>query len=202
MLDALLLFSAVFAVSAAAPGADTMLMFGRALGGGARGAVPVAVGITLGKLVLLALAAAGVTAAAAALGPLFVAVKAAGAAYLIWLGVRAWRRSPEAARRAAPVEVVSFGRGLAAGAALAVSNPQALLFYVAVLPGVADEGAPVTQYVAFGGVLLVVMACVAAVYIFLGARARTAAASPGASRYTNRLVGATLIAAGLLVVAS
>jgi hypothetical protein len=78
MTEAVLVFAAVFAVSAAAPGADTMLMFGRALAGGARSAVPVAVGITAGKLVLLVLAATGVTAAAAALGPLFVAVKLAG----------------------------------------------------------------------------------------------------------------------------
>ncbi len=83
-----LLFAAVFAVPAAAPGADTMLLFGRALSTGARGAVPGAVGITAGKLVLLGLAALGVTAAAAALGPLFVAVKILGAAYLVWLGAR------------------------------------------------------------------------------------------------------------------
>jgi threonine/homoserine/homoserine lactone efflux protein len=96
MTDTLLIFAALFAVSAAAPGADTMLMFGRALGGGARSAVPVAIGITAGKLVLLALAAAGVTAAAAALGPMFVVVKVVGAAYLVWLGLRLWRRKARA----------------------------------------------------------------------------------------------------------
>jgi hypothetical protein len=55
MTEAVLVFAAVFAVPAAAPGADTMLLFGQALAGGARSAVPVAVGITAGKSVLPAL---------------------------------------------------------------------------------------------------------------------------------------------------
>jgi threonine/homoserine/homoserine lactone efflux protein len=55
MTEAVLVSAAVFAVPAAAPGADTMLLFGQALAGGARSAVPVAVGITAGKSVLPAL---------------------------------------------------------------------------------------------------------------------------------------------------
>jgi threonine/homoserine/homoserine lactone efflux protein len=139
MTEAVLVFAAVCAVSAAAPGADTMLLFGRALAGGARSAVPVAVGITAGKLVLPVLAAIGVTAAAAALGPLFAAVKLAGAGYLVWLGVRLWRRSSAAPTLPAAPDGASVGRGFAAGVVLALSNPQAILFYVAILPGVVVE---------------------------------------------------------------
>lgn len=58
-------------------------MFSRALSSDARAAVTIAVGLTLGKLALLTAAVLGVTAAAATLGPLFVALKLAGGGYLV-----------------------------------------------------------------------------------------------------------------------
>ncbi len=136
------LFTVVFAVSAALPGPDTMLLFSRALGSGARSAVPVALGLTVGKLVLLTAALVGVTAAAAALGPAFVFLKLAGSAYLLWLAVKLWRRAghahppepvPPAPIRPWPCPWRGPGpgaawRGVGLGAVLTVSNPQALLF--------------------------------------------------------------------------
>jgi threonine/homoserine/homoserine lactone efflux protein len=191
----------VFAVSASAPGADTMLMFGRALSGGARSAVPVAVGITAGKLVLLALAVTGVTAAAAALGPLFVAVKVVGAAYLVWLGVRLWRRPPALPATPAPLDGKGWGRGIAAGAGLALSNPQAILFYVAILPGVVSQEGSALQYLAYAAALVGVMVVVSAAYVGLGARTRAAVASPRATRYADRVAGTLLIGASGFVAA-
>ncbi len=82
-----LAFAGVFAVSAALPGPDTMLLFSRALGSGVREAVTVAIGLVLGKVALLTAAVLGVAAAAVALGPLFVVLKLAGGAYLVWLAV-------------------------------------------------------------------------------------------------------------------
>ena len=136
------LFTVVFAVSAALPGPDTMLLFSRALGSGARSAVPVALGLTVGKLDLLTAAVAGVTAAAAALGPVFIILKLAGSAYVLWLAVKLWRRAghanePEPVASSSRLAIAGSGwRGVGLGAVLTVSNPQALLFYIAVLPSV------------------------------------------------------------------
>jgi len=91
-----MVFAGIFAVSAAVPGADTMLILARSLAGGPRAAAPLAVGITVAKLIMLSAAAAGVS-AAATLGTMFVVLKIAGAAYLVWLGIRMWRRSPTTA---------------------------------------------------------------------------------------------------------
>lgn len=178
------LFAAVFAVSAVLPGPDTMLLFSRALGSGASSAVPVAVGLTVGKLALLTAAIAGVTAAAAALGPLFVVLKLAGGAYLVWLAVRLWRR----AGREAPVGqrgdrgcLLTAGRGWRAGGlgvVLTISNPQALLFYVAVLPSVlGSQHVTVVEYLLLCLTLAAVMTVVAAGYIGLATRARAALTS-------------------------
>jgi len=97
VIHEVMLFAGVFAMSAAAPGADTMLILARSLAGGPRAAAPLAAGITIAKLVMLTAAAAGVSAAAATLGTMFVLLKIAGAAYLVWLGIKMWRRRPPAA---------------------------------------------------------------------------------------------------------
>lgn len=200
MIHEVLLFAAVFAASAAAPGADTMLLFARSMAAGPRAAAPLAVGITAAKLVLLAAAAAGVSAAAAALGPVFIAVKVAGAAYLLWLGIKMWRRPPAATKPAAsatpPVGPV---RAVATGFVLGVSNPQAIVFYLALLPAVITPGAGVGLYSVLAVALCAVMAIVATAYIALGARARRAAASPTARRRADRIAGTVLIGSGVLV---
>jgi len=97
VIHEVMLFAGVFAMSAAAPGADTMLILARSLAGGPRAAAPLAAGITIAKLVMLTAAAAGVSAAAATFGTMFVLLKIAGAAYLVWLGIKMWRRQPPAA---------------------------------------------------------------------------------------------------------
>lgn len=53
MIHEVMVFAGVFAVSAAAPGADTMLILARSLAGGPRAAAPLAAGITIAKLVML-----------------------------------------------------------------------------------------------------------------------------------------------------
>ncbi len=188
MIHEVLVFAGVFAVSAAAPGADTMLIFVRSLAAGPRAAAPLAAGITAAKLIMLAAAAAGVV-AAAALGPMFVALKIAGAAYLIWLGVRMWWRllsGPSPVVGAAPkVRPVCAA---ATGLALGMSNPQAIVFYVALLLAVINPGAGAGLYAALAVVLCAAMAVVATVYIALGSRARRAVSSPTARRRVTALL--------------
>ncbi|WP_100498790.1 LysE family translocator [Geodermatophilus chilensis] len=204
----LAVFAAAFAVSAALPGPDTMLLFSRALSGGARAAGTVALGLTLGKLVLLTAAVAGVAAVAAALGPLFVVPKVAGGAYLFWLAVGLWRRAgatPTAAEetvgRSRLARVGTGWRGIGLGAALTVSNPQALLFYIAVLPAVlGGQRVGADEYLLLCAVLAAVMAAVAAVYITLATRVR-AVLSASRRRVADR-VGAVLLGlTGAVVIA-
>lgn len=198
MWSDLVLFAAAFAISASMPGPDTLLLFSRALSSGASSAVPLAVGLTLGKLALLTAAIAGVTAAAAALGPFFVIVKLAGGAYLVWLAVRLWRRAGQAATAGHTVDRVRATaarrgwRGVGLGAVLTLSNPQALLFYVAVLPTVLDSSrVTVQEYLLLCLVLALVMALVAAGYISLGLRTRSALT--GSRRRLAERAGAVLL---------
>lgn len=196
------LFAVVFFLSAAAPGPDTMLMFGRAVSGGWRLALPYAVGITAGKVALLGAAAAGVAAAAAALGPFFVVLKVAGALYLVWLGVGLWRRGGADLDRAPSAQPSSLAAGAGAGFVLAISNPQAILFYVALLPAVI--GIDRLDLVRFAGLaltLVAVMAAVSAAYLVAAARARAALSNPSRRRAADRVLGILLIGTGAVVAA-
>lgn len=113
------------------------------------------------------------TPAAAALGPMFVVLKIAGATYLVWLGVKMWRRRSSVTTTATGASPkVRPMRAAVTGFAFGLSNPQAIVFYVALLPAVINPGASAGLYVVLGAVLCTVMMVVAAVYITLGSRAR------------------------------
>ncbi len=88
MLHTLLIFTLVFAASAAPPGPDTMTIFGRALSGGKFSAVPFTLGVVLAKLTLLTLVLLGLAALAQSFGQFFVVLKFVGAVYLVWAGIR------------------------------------------------------------------------------------------------------------------
>src|SRR3954447_11049942 len=86
-------FMLAFAASASAPGPEIAGLLARTLGNGIRAGVPLASGIVVGKLTLLTAAIIGLTGLVVALGPLFAVLQYAGAAYLIRLGVKKWRRA-------------------------------------------------------------------------------------------------------------
>ncbi len=72
----------------------------------------------------------------------FTVIKLAGAAYLIYLGVQAWRhRGSLRAALDAPVEPKSLGRILWDGTVVGASNPKAIVFFAAVLPQFVNRSA-------------------------------------------------------------
>jgi threonine/homoserine/homoserine lactone efflux protein len=89
-------------------------------------------GIHLGTLVHVAAAAFGLSALVLASAVAFNAVKLAGAAYLIYLGIRKLldrKPAPEVAPRRAPLRVLFFR-----GAIVNVLNPKTALFFLAFVP--------------------------------------------------------------------
>lgn len=198
MLHELLIFALVFAASAVTPGPDTMTIFGRALSGGRLSAVPFVLGVVLAKLTLLTLVVLGLAALTQSFGQLFIVLKLAGAAYLIWAGLRTWRKSLASEARELEAEV--SWKDTMTGYALGVSNPQAVAFYVALLPTVID-----VQYVNFSTYLLLctilagLMVVIAAIYALSADRLRSLLHSPKAQKVTNRVEGGVMIGSGIAV---
>jgi len=187
------------AIQAAVPGPGVFATVARALSGGVRSGFAVICGIVLGDIVYALLAVFALAAVARFLGDLFVVIKLCGAAYLIWIGVRLWRRKPDETRFE-PEGRSSAIAGFANGLATTLANPKAILFYGSFLPSFFD----LTQFTALDTVVLVsiaitVLASVLAVYAILAATARGVFRTSKAGRRLNRIAGSMMIATGLAV---
>lgn len=198
----LLVFAGALFAAAASPGPGIAAVVARVLGRGFRDTVPFSAGVAAGDLVWLAVAVLGLAALAQAFQPLFLAIKYAGVAYLLYLAWRLWT-APAAARPIAADRSPEPGlRVFLAGLALTLGNPKVMVFYVALLPTLIDVGTvTAARFAALAAVTLAVLAVVFAAYMLLAARARLLFASPRATRAVNR-TGAALMAGAAGAVAA
>lgn len=123
------------------PGPAVIFIVGTSLRDGRAGGVVSALGIASGGLVHVAAAVLGLSALLASSATAFQVVKWLGAAYLVYLGIRAWldagtmRESGELPPRQA------FGKTFRQGFVVNVLNPKPALFFMAFLPQFADPAA-------------------------------------------------------------
>ncbi|MCE3034715.1 LysE family translocator [Streptomyces sp. CMSTAAHL-2] len=140
-LDRLFAFSALALLLIVIPGPSVLFVVGRALAHGRRAALTTVAGNTLGAYVLVAAVALGIGPVVERSLLLFTALKLAGAAYLVYLGVKAWRQRGSlraAFTRAGPPERGGL-RTLGEGFAVGVANPKTMVFFAAVLPQFVDR---------------------------------------------------------------
>ena len=118
-----------------APGPDTAYIIGRGIQFGWRGGAAAAIGISCGCLVHVFGAAIGLSALLLASSAAFAAVKLAGAAYLVWLGIQMLlSRARPVAEASVPGDGISLRRVFWQGALTNVLNPKVALFFLAFLP--------------------------------------------------------------------
>jgi len=189
----------------ATPGQDMLYVITRSLAQGRLAGVCSALGVCCGILVHTAIAALGIGALLQASETLFLAVKLAGAAYLVWLGLRLLLAratvSLEATggRRLSPMSL--FAQGVLSN----VSNPKMVLFFLAFLPQfVSPADAHPTAHLVFLGVLYAVMALPvkAGVALVAGSLFENLARSRAALAWLNRASGTVLVALGVRLAAS
>ena len=164
---------------------------------GARASLAANAGILTGNSIYFALSALGLGAVLLASHRVFLALKYAGALYLIVLGIRTWvgrGLSLAPPRRAA--EAPGAGTWMRA-TALQLANPKAIVFFAALLPQFVDASKPFgRQIVVLGATSVAIEFVVLAGYGYLAARAARVAHEPRFRMITSRLSGAILIAAG------
>lgn len=200
-LDSLLTLAIAIFLFGASPGPGIFAVVARALASGFWPAMALSAGLAVGDLVWLTAAVSGLAVIAQAMGEFFIVLKIAGGLYLAWLGVKAWRSRPEITGDEAPA--VRRG-GMAAtfmgGIAVTLSNPKAILFYLAVLPTILDLNTiTASGLIAAASVVVVVLMIVCGAYAFAADRARRLLRSERAMRRLNRASGALLIGAGVAV---
>ncbi|GAA2446077.1 LysE family translocator [Streptomyces lavendulocolor] len=144
-LDRVLTFAAMSVLVIVIPGPSVLFVIGRALAHGRRTAMATVLGNVLGSYVLVVAVALGVGAVVERSAAVFTAVKLAGAAYLVLLGVHAFRHrgALRAALRDTPQPAAARGdlRTLVDGVVVGVTNPKGIVFFAAVLPQFVDHAA-------------------------------------------------------------
>ncbi|MCL7496242.1 MULTISPECIES: LysE family translocator [Streptomyces] len=141
-LDRLAVFVTAVAVLIAVPGPSVLFVVSRGVALGRRAAVFTAVGNEAGLLVQVALVAFGLGSIVERSMLVFSLLKFAGALYLVYLGVQAWRnRRLLAVSDDGTPKTESAGRILREGFVVGVSNPKGLLIFTAVLPQFMDPAA-------------------------------------------------------------
>ena len=124
------------------PGPGVLFVVGRALAHGRRTAITTAAGHAAGNYVVAACVALGLGTLLQRSAQLFVAVKLAGAVYLIWLGVQAVRHRGELASAMADAVPARAGwLALRDGFVVGVTNPKAFILFGAILPQFVNRGA-------------------------------------------------------------
>ena len=183
----------------ATPGQDMMYVVSRSLAQGRVAGLASAVGVCLGILVHTALAALGIGAILRASEGLFLAVKLAGAAYLIYLGARMLLAPAQAMASGAGAPRASLFALVREGMLSNVSNPKIVIFFVAFLPQFVDPASVhPTRDLVFLGVLYAVLALPvkAGVGLAAGTFAERILRRPAALAWMNRACGAVLVALG------
>ncbi|MFD5290700.1 LysE family translocator [Streptomyces rochei] len=176
--DRLLAFAALSLVIVVVPGPSVLFVVGRALSRGRRAALTTVAGNTLGAYLLVVAVALGVGSVVERSAVVFTALKLAGAAYLVHLGVRAWRErgrpGAEFADGAAADGDRERWRTFRQGFAVGVTNPKTIVFFAAVLPQFADRdrGGVVVQMLVLGLVFNAIALACDSVWGLLAATAR------------------------------
>ena len=140
------------------PGPGVLYVVARSLGQGHRAGLASVLGLSAGALVHVAAATLGLSAILMTSATAFGVVKAIGAGYLIYLGLRTLlARSPSGGLAAPPPLPVS--RLFRDGVVVSVFNPKIAVFFLAFLPQFVDPGqGPVPQQILLLGVLYVALA--------------------------------------------
>ena len=153
----LLLFCSAALVMLVIPGPSVLYIVTRSVDQGRRAGLVSVLGTHTGSLVHVAGAAFGLSALIVSSALAFSAVKYAGAAYLIWLGIRRWRagdRSVAAARDSSAPLSSLFRQGVV----VQVLNPKTAVFFLAFLPQFIDvERGSVTAQILVLGVLFIAL---------------------------------------------
>lgn len=198
----LIAFAAAFFVFAASPGPDNLTIVARTISHGAASGIAYGAGTVFGILIFLSLAAFGLSIVAAEMSVVMTVLRYAGAAYLIWMGVRLWTAEP----LVPTLQPVLERRGLfaifATGVALNLGNPKMPLFYIALLPNVVGASLTPGHLAVLAAIILAVEVVVIGGHVILAGRARKLLRTPAVVRRVNRTAGGVMVGAGFAVVAA
>ncbi len=181
------------------PGPGVFATVARALASGFKHSAFVVAGIVVGDLIFLLSAIFGLSAIAENLHGLFVAIKYAGAAYLIFLGIKLWREKPKQIQISG-ITGKSWKSNFLTGLFITLGNPKVILFYLGFLPTFVDlSSLSGTDIFAIASVVSIVLGSTMLAYGFAAANTRSLFQNTRSQRFMNRSAGSTMILTGVVL---
>ncbi|MGY0216097.1 LysE family translocator [Endozoicomonadaceae bacterium StTr2] len=184
-----------------APGADTLIIMRNTSRGGMLDGTVTSFGICSGLFAHALVSAAGISVILLQSAMAFSALKLAGAAYLIWLGIGSLRQvfkgqgglNIEASGKQTFNPVRSFREGLLSN----VLNPKTVIFYMAFLPQFIDpEGSALVQSMVLAGLHFTIAMIWQTGLALMVNKARSWLARPSVNRGFNTITGGLLVSLG------
>lgn len=196
-----LIFLVTTAVVCLTPGPAALLVVAQGISNGLRRSYWAIGGIALANAVYFALSATGVAALIVASSTLFSVIKWAGVAYLFYLGISAIRSKSSALTVTQDSRhAVSGLRAFWQAVVVELSNPKALLYFVALLPQFVDPAQPVAfQMLIFGMTCIGLDVAAYSLYAWLGSKTQRFTANERFVKASNRTSGGLLMIAGAMM---
>lgn len=164
----LILFASAVLILVFTPGPNVLYIIARSIQQGRVAGIVSGVGVEVGTMVHIAAAAFGISALLLTSAMAFNAVKYAGAAYLIYLGIKTLM-TREKAVEAETIEERSLRRTFSQAVLVNVLNPKTALFFFAFLPQFIDvnRGSVAVQVLLFGSIMMILGFTCSLVYSLL-----------------------------------
>jgi threonine/homoserine/homoserine lactone efflux protein len=195
-LQLYLAFVAACIALALLPGPIVTLVIANGLRHGTRAALTNIAGVQLGIAIVMGIVAVGLTSLMATMGYWFDWVRFAGAAYLIWLGIKLVRAPVEGIDGKAPPPPPRGGFFLQ-GFLVTLSNPKLLVFFGAFIPQFVDMSQDHVSQVALLGVTFMITGAITdSIYALLAGRARLFF-SKRRTRLLSRISGGFMFGGGV-----
>jgi threonine/homoserine/homoserine lactone efflux protein len=195
-LQVYLAFVAACIALALLPGPVVTLMIANGLRYGTRAALTNIAGVQAGLTIVIGIVAVGLTSLMATMGYWFDWVRFAGAAYLVWLGIKLIRFPVEGVKTEEPPPPPRGGFFLQ-GFVVLLSNPKVLVFFGAFIPQFMDMNRDhVSQVTLLGVTFMVIAGLTDGLYALLAGRARSFF-SARRTRLVSRISGGFMIGGGI-----
>jgi threonine/homoserine/homoserine lactone efflux protein len=203
-LTTYLLYLAAVALLILTPGPTMLMCLTHSLNHGPRRALTAVAGSITAVLGVMLLSAMGLGALLAASEAAFTAAKVAGAAYLIWLGIKTFRSDASALRlEGAPAETAAPRSFYLQGLLVGASNPKAVLFFAAFFPQFLNPASPMLPQFALLALTFMAFESTVLALCALGvARLAPLLRASGPVRWINRICGGLFTLLGGLLLLS
>ncbi|MCL1635200.1 LysE family translocator [Luteimonas sp. SX5] len=203
-LPTLLAYLAAATVLVLIPGPGTAWIVAQTVAGGTRRGLQAGLGLETATLIHALAAGLGLSALLAASAIAFEVLKYAGAAYLVWLGIKAWRDKP-AMETAPSAQTPTLGRHVYRRSVLTgVLNPKVAAFFLAFLPQFVhpERGLVWLQFLVLGVLLSLIGFSHSSVLAFaIGRFGRRLSADARFARWRQKLIGTVFVGLGVRLAA-